>query len=91
MNKKGMEVKPTDKKEVKKAQKYTRINSICDAVRKLKGGKVATVGEVANQLYNAKGGKDNLVESKFTTRIIVRALQDWGVLGGDTQKFNVVR
>lgn len=91
MNKKGMEVKPVSKQEVKKAQRYTRINSICDATRKLKSGKVGMVAETANVLYTAKGGKDNLVESKFATRIIVGALQDWGVLGGDTQTFKVVR
>lgn len=77
------------KKVTSPKKSYTRINSICDAVRKVKGGKVATVAETANQLYTAKGGKDNLVESKFSTRIIVGALQNWGVLEGDTKSFKV--
>ncbi len=81
-----------DEKKTKKAPKgkYTRIDSICDAVRKLKDGEIAKVATTANKLYTAKGGKDNEVESKFATRLVVGGLMNWGVLDGDTRTFKIV-
>jgi hypothetical protein len=67
--------------------RYTRANSICDALRKFKTevpeGAHIGVDEIvamANQLYTAGGGTNNLKESQWAWRQVASAMLDLGLL-----------
>lgn len=67
--------------------RYTRANSVCDALRKFKNevpeGTPISVDEIvsmANMLYTAAGGSNNLKESQWAWRQVVAALSDLGLI-----------
>jgi hypothetical protein len=63
---------PADKLEV---VKYSRVDSICDAIKKHKGFKDREqLAAKANELYVAAGGTDNVKESKNIMKYVLPAL-----------------
>jgi hypothetical protein len=72
-----------DKKEKKAPVKtpaaaktvYSRVDSICDAIKNFKGFKdKEQLATKANELYIAKGGTDNIKESKSIMKYVLPAL-----------------
>ncbi len=76
------------KKAAKKNGGYSRIQSFCDALKSSKGkGQVKDLIATADKLYVAKGGKNNLTESKAVTGFGLRLLEGMGLLRLDGEDF----
>lgn len=65
------------KEKTKKVSKegYTRINAFADAIRSKKEGKIEALITLSNRKYVAKGGKDNIKESKTVTEQGIKVLK----------------
>jgi hypothetical protein len=77
--------KPTAAPAKEKAEKYSRVDSICDAI---KTGKIKTkeeLAEVANAIYIKAGGTDNMKESKNIMKYVLPALLAFEVEGAPTE------
>ena len=76
------EKKTISKKGGKKSTNYTRVNSICEAIKTNKNVKsINELSQLSDDLYikNNTGKKQNLVESKFITKYIVAALAEFEI------------
>lgn len=54
--------------------KYTRIDSICEALKSKNPKSIQSLIEISNAIYIEKGGSDNLIESRTMANYVIKTL-----------------